>query len=437
MNVKHVFGNTGKEVNLDLNIAEYESSKSPNFTTNYFNSANNLTKTDMLVGDFNGKIDIRTIKLDYSNPVNKNIKIDVGIKSSFVKTDNNIQFFNKISNVYVYDSTLSNHFIYYENINAAYITYNQKFNKFSAEFGLRGEQTIAHGNQLSTGNYFERNYFQLFPNFSINHKIGVKHDLTYSISRRVDRPDYNQLNPFKLFYDPSTYDEGNPYLLPELTYSFEITHTYNNKFFTTLNYSHTTNSIVYVVLQSPQDPKISLLAIKNIKQLDYYSLNINTPVTIAKWWNINNNLSVAYNKYQGELVNIQFQNGRASFNNNITNIFSFPKGWSAELNFLYRSGSVHAISPYKSVYRLSMGIQKAVFQRKGILKLNIRDVLYSQIIRASTQFANVDETFKQQSDTRVATLSFTYRFGKKTVTASRKRETGLESEQDRIQVGGK
>ncbi len=433
LNIKHLFNDKGKEINIDLNGATYKSNTTQHFITHYYNVTNVLTKTDTLIGPYNGYIDLYSVKIDYNHPIGQNAKIEMGAKSSFVKTDNNVTFFNRKNNVDVFDTINSNHFRYTENINAGYITYNYTFKNGSIELGLRGEQTVADGLQLTNGETFHKNYFQIFPSISINHKISPKHEFNYSFSKRINRPNYQQLNPFKLFYDPSTFDEGNPSLLPEISHSVEISHTYNERITTTIEYAQTKNSISAVVLQDAKDPKRSILAIRNIESSSYYSLGVYTPIKIFKWWSINNNFSVNHLSYNGNLVNTVLKTSRFAFQNSMIHTMALPKNWSAELNFMYISTNIHPLGLYQSRYVVSMGIQKNIMQRKGTLRLNVRDLFYSNRILANTKFANIDEIWQQYTDSRIINLSFTYRFGKKTVTATRKRQTGLESEQDRIQ----
>lgn len=135
-------------------------------------------------------------------------------------------------------------------------------------------------------------------------------------------------------------------------------------------------------------------------------------------------------------MNTGLQTEGFSFRNNMIHTVVLPKNWSTELSFIYRSTGIHPLGLYQAIYVLSLGVQKTIMQRKGTLRFNIRDLFHSNRIFANTKFANVDEKWQQYTDSRVATLSFTYRFGKKTVTAARKRETGLETEKDRIQIGG-
>ncbi len=435
LNFKHTFDSTGRELTADFDYARYQNNNDQLFTTNYYSAANALTGTDILVGDLGGYLNIRSFKADYVHPLGKKSKFEAGLKTSYVTSDNDIKFFNRVDNVDEYDAAKSNHFLYKENINALYTNYNRELGKLTLQLGLRGEQTIADGNQLTTGQTFHRNYIQLFPSIFVKQPLSKDHELGYSLSRRIDRPSYQQLNPFRFFVNPTTYREGNPYLLPQLTYSAEFSHTYKQKITTTLTYSRTTNNITSVLLQNDAE-RVTVQTDRNLAEYTYYGLGVNAGLQPTKWWSSNNNLNVFYGQFTGDIANTQLRNGSPAFTLNTINSLTLPKGITGELNFFYQSRQVYGISTIEPVYNISAGIQKAILQKKGTLRLNVTDIFYTNNVRGSTTFANIDEIFRTRRDTQVATLAFSYRFGSGTVAPARRRNTGTESEQGRVQLNG-
>src|SRR6185295_18023710 len=203
------------------------------FSTLFYNNEGDLLNKTYLNGDQNGALNLFAAKADYTHPLNKDSKLEMGIKSSYVASDNDVKFYDQILDQQVFDTARSSHFLYSENINAAYINYNKSIKKLSLQFGLRGEQTLANGKQMLDGQTFHRNYFQVFPTAFADYKFNDKHDLNINLGRRIDRPGYNQMNPFRRLIDATTYSEGNPYLLPQLTYNFEQTYAYKSMLFIT------------------------------------------------------------------------------------------------------------------------------------------------------------------------------------------------------------
>src|SRR5690606_2810202 len=139
---------------------------------------------------------------------------------SYVIADNDLKFYDQSNATPVYDTTKSNHYVYKETIHAGYLTWNYEGKKWSVQLGARGEYTHVKGNQLVSNSVSDTSYFQVFPTAYFGYNPSEKHHFELSMNRRIDRPSYDQLNPFKFYLDPSTYREGNPYLKPQTTYTF-------------------------------------------------------------------------------------------------------------------------------------------------------------------------------------------------------------------------
>lgn len=447
LNFKHTFdstgnGGSGRELTADLDYVRYQSSTDQLFTTNLYNiTTNALLARELLIGDLGGHINIRSLKADYVNPLKNKGRLEAGFKLSYVTTDNDVRFYDRLDNRDVLNTNMSNHFVYEENINAAYANVNRPVGKLTMQFGLRGEQTLAKGRQLTTGQTFDRNYFQLFPSLAVTQKLTKNHELNYTLSRRIDRPSYRQLNPFRFFINRTTYSEGNPYLLPQLTYAAEVSHTYKQRFTTTVSYSRTTNNITNVLLRQTgnfggsRDTLVTFQTDRNIANFEYLGLTVSAPAQLTKWWNTNANLTAYYGKYTGNLGNTNIRNALPTFNLNVTNSFTLPKGLTAELTGFYQAKEVYGIMTIQRLGSVSAGLQAPVLQRKGTLRLNVSDVFLTSIVNGASAAAGVDEKFWQRRDSRVGTLAFTYRFGKGTVAPARRRSTGSESEQRRVQMG--
>ncbi|MGV3538506.1 MAG: outer membrane beta-barrel protein [Rufibacter sp.] len=439
VNVKHTIDTTGREISADLDYAAFQTADLQDITTNYYNSSNEIYKPAyLLVGDLDGELTIKSAKVDYAQPLSAiGANLEAGVKSSLVNADNNLLFFDRSGGGNELDVNRSNHFIYQENINAAYVNLNKKWTKWSLQLGLRLENTRAEGKQVAENvqvvgdREFKRNYTQLFPSGYVGYSLSKKHDVGLSLSRRIDRPTYNQLNPFKFLLDQSTYSTGNPYLNPQLSYSFEFTHTYDQKITTKFSYSRTTDVIINVLSPDPSAEKLVMQQDRNLAQLDYYGLTLSVPITVARWFTSTNELEAYYGLYQGNLANTNLNNGRPTFSLNSNNSFQLPNNWSAEVIGVYRSREIYGFLDVQPIKFLSVGVQKQFWDRKANVKLNVSDVFYSNRVRATTALTGYTESFYQRRDSRVATISFTYRFGGNQVAPSRRRTGGAEEEKRR------
>ncbi len=151
------------------------------------------------------------------------------------------------------------------------------------------ENTNTKGTQVIDNSSVKRNYVSLFPTAFASYAFNDKNSLTLSVSRRLQRPNYQDLNPFTFFLDSLSYRQGNPYLTPQFSYNYELIHSYNGKLITTLNYSKTTDVISNIINRNrgANNEIIGFLTSDNIASFTNMGLAISAPVKISKWWNAN------------------------------------------------------------------------------------------------------------------------------------------------------
>jgi hypothetical protein len=239
------------------------------------------------------------------------------------------------------------------------------------------------------------------------------------------------LNPFKVFVDPYTYVVGEPSLDPVLTNSFEINHTFKNKYITTLSYVRSKATITDIFTQDDVT-KISYQSPANIQDFEQYNLGVNIPFGIKKWMTSNITASIYWNRYSSPLQGGQLQNDYTSWDINCTNNFVIgKKGWSAELSGFYQSKNAWGLFFIKNLAQVSCGLQKTSKNRKSILKLGLSDIFRTNHIAVIVKYGNMDFHTNRTWDARALTFSYTHRFGKSTVARARQRSSGIEDEKKR------
>lgn len=436
-NFKRAFNDKGHELSADLDFAEFGSNTDQLFTTVYTGlNGEKLRQDYLLSGDMEGNLKIRSLKTDYALPLPGKSKLEAGLKSSIVDADNNLQFFDRsLPGAPVYDSSISNHFIYRENINAAYLNYSREWSKFSVQAGLRVENTNAEGTQLVNGDHFDRHYTNLFPSVFLNYKFSEKYETGLNLSRRLDRPSYQQLNPFKRFLDPSTYSAGNPFLNPQFTWAAEWSNTFWQKLNVTLAASRTTDNITQVIAPVGGLDRVTVQTDSNLATVQYLSIAVNYNFNITPWWSTINNFNAWNGQYSGNLANTMLSDGNLVAHFFTTQNFTLGKGWSAELNFNYKTREVYGFMDLNPMWGLGAGIQKNLLDRRATLKLAVTDIFWQNLPSATIRFHDYVETFEVFRETRVATLSFNYRFGSQTVQQARRRQGGAEEEKRRAGSG--
>ncbi|WP_346320380.1 outer membrane beta-barrel family protein [Chitinophaga sp. YIM B06452] len=431
-NYKHTLDTSGAELTADLDYARFKGNEFQHYTTSYYDVDHAPNRPPYkLFGDLSGNLSIKSFKADYTQLIRPiGVKMEAGIKGSWVESDNDVQFFDRSNGSDVLDVSKSNRFIYKENINAAYLNGSRKWQKLSLQLGLRLENTNAKGNQVTTKENFDRNYTQLFPSGYVGYAFSDKHDLGLSLSRRINRPSYRQLNPFKVFLDPLTSSAGNPFLNPEITHSFELTYTLLQRYTAKAGYSRTKDNILQV-LSPDTEPNTVLQTGRNLAKFDYYSLNLGIPVTAGKWLSSSNNLLVYYGEYKGNLVNTDLSVSRVTFNLNSSNTITLNPNTSLELTGSYQSKAYYGFLDIEDYWSLTAGAQRQLWNKKASIKLSISDIFFTNWTDAVTRLTGYGEHFIQYRDSRVATLTFSYKFGKAQGAAPRRRTGGAEDEKRR------
>lgn len=441
INLKHTFDSTGREITADVDYGTFtDLSKSTN-ATQYFTLAGEKQQPDYILdGDQGGKLTLKSAKVDYVHPLRKGAKFEAGVKTSFVSSDNEALFFDVSSGTPQNDINKTNRFFYDENNNAIYTNFYKDFRKFNIQVGLRAEQTNVKTHQIKGDVRWDSSYLQLFPSAFFNYKLKEDQTLGLSISRRIDRPGYGQLNPFLFLIDVSTYATGSPSLLPQLSWSYELNYTLKNLNFT-LGYSHTKDIQNIAIVRFKEvfpniasDDNVTIQIPVNLESSDYFGLTAAAPIRINKWWNMINNANIYYNHFNGNLAGTTLSNGNPAAEVRTNNTFTFKKGWTAELNAHYNTGGRYGYSVSEPQWGLAAGIQKQVLKNKGTIRFNISDIFWTNLPKATITYNNYVENWHAYRDTRVANINFTYRFGKNTVAAARKRSTA--SEEERRRAGG-
>ncbi|NCI47825.1 outer membrane beta-barrel protein [Sediminibacterium soli] len=438
VNFKHAFNTTGKELTADADYGVYRSDAiSFNHTSYYQLNGTPAKPAYLLDGDQRGTLTLRTAKLDYTNPLPKGARFETGYKTSYVSSDNDAKFWDRSSGTAVDDPNKTNRFFYDEYNNAAYLNFSKEYGKFNMQLGLRGEHTRLKTHQVKGNSYFDSSYFQLFPSAFFNYKLKEDQTLGISVSRRIDRPGYSQLNPFLFLIDVTTYATGNPWLLPQFTWSYEMSYTLKNINFT-LGYSKTTQAqnITILLFRDAfpgilQPDNVTVQMPINLSSTEYYGVTVAAPLRIGKYWNMVNNINAYYNTFHGSIGVTQLNRGRLAFDYRMNNTFTLKKGWVLEFNGNFSSGGQYGFMVTDPQWAVAAGVQKSVLKNKGTLRFNITDIFWTTLPKAVITYNNYVEKWHASRETRVANLSFTYRFGKTTVQAARKRTTASEEERQR------
>ena len=439
LNFRHAFDTTGKEFTVDLDYLDYNQQHDQYFIDNHLNPDYSVIRpADELKGTLPSTIHIYSAKTDFTFPLKHQANFETGWKSSYVTTDNDALYQDKTPAGFVTDNGKTNHFVYRENINAAYVNFSKQIKKWGMQVGLRAENTNARGHQLGNqtnpDSSFTKSYIDLFPTAYVSYEASKKHSFSVNFGRRIDRPDYQDLNPFYYFLDEYTYQVGNTLLQPQYTDNIALSHTYNNFLTTTLSYSKTRNLFTDVLKQVTSERK-TFQTKENIASKTDFSVEISAYFPVTKWFSTNLYTNVLHDTYKGVLEGGYLHVDGYNFMANVNNQFKFKKGWGAELSGFYRSKGLESEIVIDPMWRLDAGVQKKVLRNKGTVKLGIRDIFASQNFNGAVNYQDIDVLIRSRHDSRSGSLTFLYNFGKP-LENQRRHTGGASEEENRVRAGG-
>jgi hypothetical protein len=429
---RQLLNTKGREITGDLDFISFNATTELNMVNAYpYANGNGSMMPDTLIGYLPQNIKVYSGRVDYVHPLSKNARIEAGFKSSIVRTDNNAKYDSVQNGMMVPDVNRSNHFIYEENINAAYVNMVKPFNKkLSAQLGLRLENTNAIGRQLTNNKNFDRHYTQLFPTAYLQYRVNEKHTLVANYGKRVQRPNYQSLNPFIRFIDRYTYSEGNPNLTPAISNNYELTHSYANKITTIVNYT-ATNDIINQVIE--QQGRVAYTRPFNIASLRQVGMSISANNNLTKWWKSNLNANVFHNRYRGVVNNAMVDLSATSYIINLTQQFRITNSFSAELSGRYRSGWLEGVLHAEPIGFVWAGVSKQIMKNNGTIRVTVRDIFYTQKFKGSARYGNVDFRLQEVNDSRLVILGFTYKFNKgKKIAPVKRTPRSTDEEEGRI-----
>ncbi len=318
------------------------------------------------------RINILALQADYSRTILGDWGLETGLKSSRVATDNDLNFNTLENDALVNDTARSNRFQYDETIHAAYVNLSKKFNeRISLQAGVRAEYTASEGYSVTLDSTAQREYFNLFPSASVAYAINDQHNLSLSYSRRIDRPNYGNLNPFEFFLDRFTFERGNPFLNPQYTDAFALNYGFKNAVFLTLNHNRTQDAMTQV-LEQDEASQTTYQTTMNLDDQRHYSANIAAPLPLASWWVLNLNLTGFYNTITSSFTEGDVDKQQFSYMARAQSSFSLPGDFKLELMGMYMSPQLWGIFEIQEMYQVDMGISKSLGKWK--IQASIDDI---------------------------------------------------------------
>jgi outer membrane receptor protein involved in Fe transport len=423
MNYKKTFEQKNREWTMDGQFEKHLSDADQDMRLQYYGQdmigldflqqQKSITKNDNYEGEF---------RTDYVQPVKKG-RIETGYEYTIEHNNTNYLLDNLDTlNNWVLDPNTSNQFIYTEQVHAAYFIYSNSVKKFKYQVGMRFEEFLAAGNQVTQQIKFNRDHFGYYPTVHLQYEFNDHHLIQLSYSRRVNRPGVRQLNPFTNYSDPLNLTTGNPYLKPEYINAVELGYDFS------LKSTNITPTIFYRQINSLMS-RITTLDTNGVSHTSYENLNSGISYGIElvfaqklfKWWKINLNGSYFYQKFKGDNISVMANNSY-SWTSKINSTWSPMKGFDIQGSFYYNSpvltasgGSDRYFSGGSGMgkmaenYWADLGIKKDFLKGALSLSFRISDVFKTQKYNSWNWGDNYKTETKRYRDSRVFFFGLSYK----------------------------
>ncbi|MFH6769276.1 outer membrane beta-barrel family protein [Gaetbulibacter aquiaggeris] len=431
----HKFKREGEKLSINAHYTDYDFSSYQNVDTDYRFPDESLIRTNRFQTFSSQDISLFTAQLDYELPIDESTQFETGFKISNIDSENIINQFTFVNGSKIEDLQNSDTFLYDETNYAAYLSYSKDLDHWNFKWGLRGEFTNIQGNSLSTTEINENEYLKLFPSLYVLHSLNEHHDLYFNYTKRIDRPRYIELNPFKYYLNDNSYSMGNPNLKPEVDDVFTLGYTLNKKYTFEAYFRNENNATLEIQFQDNVENILKYIYI-NVDKTISYGLDFTTYTKIATDWNLYVLSSLFYDEFQfssQEINNILVTNNQWSFYSQIINYFSFlkDKSLTADVSYLYVAPIAYGSSDVSSRHGLDINLKKTLWKNKASVNIGISDAFNTQNFTQTRKYLNQDTFVKTRFENRLFTFGFNYKFGN-TRLKNNQKDFDLE-ERERLQ----
>jgi len=421
----------GRSISFDLDYFNFDSNQNRDFITNSFlpnETFLGINATANTISDL--KSENYSIKADVEHPLTF-ANLSYGAKISTIKNDSDIRFFNTITGTPVFDTNISNTFEYKENTQAVYISGAKKINnKWDIQLGLRLENTTTEGFSVELNETNTNNFTRLFPSFYTSYKSNENNSFTLSYGKRIQRPRFRDLNPFRVVINSNTFSVGNPFLRPSFIDNFEFKYIYKSKFTTNafLNIENDGSSVIFT-----SDVETSTQIVTRANFFKRYSFGIGESLLFDKisWWQSQNSLDlIGFKTEFTEDISAELQNG-IRFSATSSNKFTLNESTKLQLDLAYDSPFRAGLFSSGQTYGVDLGISKQFLNKDLQVAILVKDIFNTSSLNNLESTVNgIRQVYGQNDNNRFIRISASYSFGNKKIK-NKKRSFGNEEEQRR------
>ncbi|WP_394974453.1 outer membrane beta-barrel family protein [uncultured Croceitalea sp.] len=404
----------GAQLSFNSHFTNYDEQFAQRIDSRYFDNNQNFIRDFGFSTTSDQNIKIFTGQVDYATPIGS-ASFESGVKFSSINSENEINFFNFLGSSDTVDASLSDDFLYDEKVYAGYLSFVKNWEKWSMKAGLRGELTDARGVSLTLNQTNKQDFFEAFPSLYVLYTASEKHSFAFDYGRKVDRPRYNDLNPFRNFINENDFEQGNQGLIPSFSNNLNFNYTYNSEFFVDLYYRDNGRIIGDYVFQDNTS-----LTLRELKQNAIESVSYGLDLTFSKGilnpWYVYAYTSLFYedNTFLAE------ESGNQEFTVDVDGIYVYLANYltlskdgsfSGELALTYFSNFIFGSYISDEQLNLTLGLRKSLWDNKAIISIAAEDILERYVPTYTSQYLNQNNFYRRRPETQFIRLGFTYNFG--------------------------
>ncbi len=419
----HKYKKEDHELNIEYNNSISNEAEDNHYWNLYYLPVRPTAQDNTLIKQADNE---NQLTIDYTLPINESSKLEAGYDGSFNKKDLDFygEYYDTARRTFVKDIVKTNLFLYKESIQAIYATYQKSYEAFGYEAGLRGELVNIKGNLVTLDSLIKNNYFKLYPTLHLSYEIDDDHELQLNYSRRINRPDPDELNPFPEYRDPRNLRAGNPKLLPEIINSVEFGYKWQNKnysFVPSIYYRYRTNGFTEVI--KPINDSTLLTTSENLAKDKSAGLELIFSAKVKKIFTGNVSGNIFYSQIDASNLGYSQRKSIVSFSTNINTTFTVTKTSLVQLSANYRSARLTPQGKEYPRFITNIGMRQDLMKKKLAITLTISDLLASAKEKRYFNTSYLNQTSTGRRDARIFYLGVSYRFGK---AKKEKKEDKLE-----------
>jgi hypothetical protein len=409
---KHKFKENGS-VSMNGHYTKFDLSRTQNVNSDYFDPEGSFLREFNFFTDAEQDIQIATAQVDYTGMLGST-SMAAGMKGSFIASESTLDYFSA-NNGLELDPALSDRFLYDENVYAAYTSISHDWEKWSLKAGLRAEHTQSTGTSIALSTSNDLEYFELFPSFYLLHNRNENHSFSFDYSRKLRRPRYQDLNPFRTFINENNFVEGNPNLVPNFSHNFNLNYTLKQEFFFDFYYRDNGNFISRLTFQDNENQILRDIT-QNVLESNSYGLDFNYGKSISNNWYVYSYISIFHEDETFlalESGNVPVKNEIDGIYVDISNYLTLSKDgtFQGEFGLVYLSGFLQGSYIQSETTNLTFGVRKSFWNKRALVSLAVNDALAKANGEITSRYLNQDNSYLAIPETQYVRFGFTYNFG--------------------------